>query len=69
MQFLFLILLLPIANCLHDILLNITEVIKSYLGLLISRNNQKIEDIHYGSDKEYRPMGFATDKEGEETNE
>lgn len=67
MHFLFLILLLPIANCLHDILLNVTEVIKSYLGILIARNNLKIENLPY-QDEEYRPMGFAI-QEGEETNE
>lgn len=68
MHFLFLILLLPIANCLHDILLNITEVIKSYLGVLIAHNNLKIENLPYQDEEEYRPMGFAT-QEGEETNE
>lgn len=71
MNFFILILLLPIANCINDLLLNVTELIKSYIGLVITKNNIKIENLRYEDDTEYRPMGFNTqdEDEGEDTDE
>ena len=63
--FLFSFILLPLINNFLEICNYFTEVIKSYLNILICRNNKKIQQEQMGID-DHKVMGFAIEESGEE---
>lgn len=59
------IVILPILDSLTSLILSFLETIKSYLGIKIAKNNQKMQNFSF-DDSPQRAIGFVIDEEEED---
>lgn len=58
-----------ILNCLSDLIINLTELIKSNVALYVAKKNAQITELVDQSDSTVRAIGFITNAEEDENEE
>lgn len=58
-----------ILNCLSDLIINLTEVVKSKVALYVAKKNAQITELVDQSDSTVRAIGFITNAEEDEDEE